>query len=285
LILTSITDNAESNLSLYHQIHVQGHESVVRCIDYCDLETENERLLVSAGGMANIKLWRIHLEAELEAKESIGFKRVTKISHLYDFKRFKIRKETPGQARVKPWLYVDLEKNPDIRFMDVVIFKSYRSGDSYNLCFACSDGAVRVFSYKLSENRLYLTNKFSYNKCLLCIKHVRGFGRSQLLGFGTDGHMLVWQLTGNKAKMDEEVAPERLEGIHQSGVNAVDIWRECEESEKIVVASVGDDTRLSLIELDLSSGIVIGEQRKVVKDMAHSSAIVGRILVVFIKIV
>ncbi len=76
------------------------------------------------------------------------------------------------------------------------------------LCFACSDGAVREFSYKLAENRLYLTSKFNYNKCLLCIKHIR----SQLFCSGTDGHMLIWQLSLAKACRAEDEVPERVEG-------------------------------------------------------------------------
>ena len=102
---------------------------MVRCLDYCDLEAPNEKLLVSAGGMANIKLRRVHLENE----EPTGkIKRVAKISHLYDFKRIKAKKGTTIN-KVKHWLYVDLEKNPDIRFMNVVVFKADGRGDSYTM--------------------------------------------------------------------------------------------------------------------------------------------------------
>jgi len=63
---------------------------------------------------------------------SVKVKRVAKISHLYDFKRIKAKKGTTIN-KVKPWLYVDLQKNPDIRFMDVVVFKADGRGDSYTM--------------------------------------------------------------------------------------------------------------------------------------------------------
>jgi len=83
--------------------------------------------------MANIKLWLVHLVNE----EIIGIKRVAKISHLFDFERIKAKKETTIN-KVKPWLYVDLEKNPDIRFMDVVVFKA--DGCAYSYTMLCLFG-------------------------------------------------------------------------------------------------------------------------------------------------
>lgn len=219
--------------------------------------------------MANIKIWKLDLNAD---------KSVAKINRLYEFKRLRIKKENPDGSKVKPWLYVDLEKNPDIRFMDVVVFKSAEAGQ-FTLCFACSDGAIRIFKYSLESNRLFLTNKFSYNKCLLCIRHLSFGGRSFLLAFGTDGHLLVWklsELSGEEA-IDDDVLPEKVESLHQSGINAVDIWRESKTSGRVRVATVGDDCRVSVLEINLNSGITHkSTERKIwKKDMAHASAISG----------
>ncbi len=245
---------------------------MVRCLSYCDLKP-NELLLVSAGGMANIKIWRLDLSAD---------KSVAQVSRLYEFKRLRIKKENPDGSKVKPWLYVDLEKNPDIRFMDVVVFKSLTESGQFTLCFACSDGAIRLFNYNLETNRLFLTNKFSYNKCLLCIRHLTFGEDSLLLAFGTDGHLLLWKLSHNDSRGEESVddellLPEKIKVLHQSGINAVDMWRATGESNLVCFATVGDDCCISLLEVDLNSDfIAASSKRRVIrKDMAHASAISG----------
>ena len=138
LILSEIADlESPERINLFHQFHLQGHESVVKCVAYCDLN-ESEILLVSAGGKANIKIWKILLDDNLSVK---------KIVHLYDFKRIKQKKEiTNGGSAIKekPWLYVDLKSNPEIRFMDAVIFRNENSEIDFTVCFCCSDGAVRL---------------------------------------------------------------------------------------------------------------------------------------------
>lgn len=154
LIVSAISEadknQNKSKLNLFHKFHLQGHDSSVKCITYCELSSE-EILLVSAGGMANIKLWKIYLEKSNQ-------KEINKITRLYEFKRLRPRKEPDeSKSKVKPWLYVDLEKNPDVRFMDVAVFKNIEN--DFTLCFACSDGAVRSVeqSVLLTLSLLYET--------------------------------------------------------------------------------------------------------------------------------
>lgn len=219
--------------------------------------------------MANIKIWKLDLNVD---------KSVAKINRLYEFKRLRIKKENPDGSKVKPWLYVDLEKNPDIRFMDVVVFKSAKAG-GFTLCFACSDGAIRIFKYSLESNHLFLTNKFSYNKCLLCIRHLIFEGKSFVFAFGTDGHLLLWKLDelSSEDAVDDDVLPEKVESLHQSGINAVDLWHVPETFGKVRVATVGDDCRVSVLEVDLKSAFTGASTKRTVfrKDMAHASAISG----------
>ena len=145
LILSEIADlENPTRINLFHQFHLQGHESVVKCIAYCDLN-ETEILLVSAGGKANIKIWKLLLDENLGAK---------KIVHLYDFKIIKQKKETTNGSGIKekPWLYVDLKSNPEIRFMDATIFRNENSEIDFTVCFCCSDGAVR---FDISLNKIF----------------------------------------------------------------------------------------------------------------------------------
>ena len=127
-----------------------------------------------------------------------------------------------------------------------------------------------------------MTNKFTYTKCLLCIRHLVYGGQSFLFGFGTDGHLLRWKLDDsnrqeNEESIDEDRPAERIEGLHQSGINAVDIFYDSALSSKALIATVGDDTRLSLLELDLAADFSGQNEHKKLfrKDMAHASAIVG----------
>ena len=158
--------------------------------------------------------------------------------------------------------------------MDLVVLNPKEANDVI-ICFACSDGYVRVFRYNLENNKLFLINKYTYSKCLLCIKCVKVLRLSQtdqydqyLLCLGTDGKLLKWKLD-----LVEEAQLEKIDNLHQSGINGVDIWQQAADSSTCLIASVGDDTRISLIEFDLSSN----EVKHVIKlDMAHSSAIVGK---------
>ncbi|CAF0856690.1 unnamed protein product [Brachionus calyciflorus] len=140
LIISKIT-NGNNSVNLIHEFHLQGHDSVVKCIDYYELN-ENEILLVSAGGKANIKIWKVFLNENSQHNDSINISRIT---NLYEFKRklSQSKKNFNNSKNEKPWLYVDLKSNPDIRFMDVCMFRSDLNSDDAILCFACSDGCIR----------------------------------------------------------------------------------------------------------------------------------------------
>ena len=255
-------------MSLEHQFHLQGHDSAVKCVDYCRL-SDQEIMLVSAGGKANIKIWKVVFKNDLQTVE--------KITHLYEFKRFIKRTLNTNE---KPWLYVDLKSNPDIRFMDVVICKHLTANNEFIICFACSDGFVRIFRYKLDTNKLFLVDKYEYNKCLFRIKHLTAINgniqESYLVCFGTDGKLLKWKLNLDEQNKNP---PElhKISGLHQSGINSVDIWEDAMmPSGKYLVATVGDDTRISILELDLNSNASPSEELSgaIKVEMAHASSIV-----------
>ncbi len=110
---------------------------MVKCVNYLDLN-DAETLLVSAGGKANIKIWKVIYDSP-----SSSSNQVQRIIQLYEFKRFfkRNQKTTSPSKNEKPWLFIDLKSNPEIRFMDVCLF--YDSNQHIILCFACSDAFVR----------------------------------------------------------------------------------------------------------------------------------------------
>ena len=267
LILTEISTSSQLDLILDHQFHLQGHDSAVKCLGYCKIN-ESELLLVSAGGKANIKIWKVSFNADL--------KKISKIVYLYEFKRL-IRKKL--NANEKPWLYVDIKSNPEIRFMDVAIFKSETECNfkDFICCFACSDGFVRIFRYDLEENKLFLLNKYEYSKCLFCIKRLKVIEENNLVSylvcFGTDGKLLKWRL--NLEENSKTFSEFEKIDLHQSGINGVDVWEDLPNSGRYSIATVGDDARISVIEFDLNTRKESAENIKIIKlDMAHASNVV-----------
>jgi hypothetical protein len=136
----------------------------------------------------------------------------------------------------------------------------------------------RIFKYNIETNKLYLTNKFLYQKCLLCIKNIIFESKFYIFCFGTDGNLLIWKISNENdesSRKDEEIIPEKIESLHQSGINAVDIWQNSDSKGRVLIATVGDDTRLSVIELDMNSDY-LSNYLITKKDMSHSSSIVGK---------
>ena len=139
--------------------------------------------------------------------------------------------------------------------MDMEVFKT---GINFTICFVCSDGLIRLFNYNLETNKLNLTNKFIYDKCLLNIKYLTIKSNNYLLTCGTDGRMVQWKLNTN-----EDISIERtFKSLHQSGINGIDLWQ---EEDQVLTASVGDDTCLTVC--NLNNDVIVKKQ------MAHASSI------------
>ena len=100
---------------LAHGHHLQGHDSVVKCMRMINVD-EKTSLLVTAGGKANMKLWKIIVN-----NENNCIKQIIQVS---EFKRF-----------------TKTTQNLDIRFMHSDIY----SADNFDffIYFACSDGFIR----------------------------------------------------------------------------------------------------------------------------------------------
>ncbi|RNA32626.1 WD repeat-containing 6 [Brachionus plicatilis] len=259
LIVTKINDDKCFNL--VHEFHLQGHDSVIKCMDFYPLN-EAEFLLITAGGKANIKIWKIIFSQNRE--------NIERIISLYEFKRKLLngaKNDSKSSISEKPWLYIDLKSNPDIRFMDVCVIK--KDSDPV-LCFACSDGCIRIFRYSIETNKLYLINKYEYPKCLLCIRRLTINDESYLLAFGTDGNLLFWRTNS----LDDQI-PQIISELNQSGINDVDLIL-LPDSRQALVATVGDDTCLSLVKIEVSTEQKVKMVSQIVKfEMSHASAIAG----------
>jgi len=96
------------------------------------------------------------------------------------------------------------------------------------------------------------------------VKYLNLNSDSYLLCSGTDGCIIIW-----KFDKDEIFLFNKIESIHQSGINSFDTWKI--NDNKILIASVGDDTLVSVTELELSNK---SNQVSIIKkDMANASSI------------
>lgn len=119
-------------------------------------------------------------------------------------------------------------------------------------------------------------NKYEYPKCLLCIRHIKlklndHLVKNYLLSFGTDGCLLFWKLN-----FIEEEKPQKIEKMNQSGINDVDVWQSL-DLDKILVVTVGDDTRISLVEIEIDKQENLRSNFEIKLDKAHASAVIGKI--------
>ena len=151
--------------------------------------------------------------------------------------------------------------------MDVEIIKM--NANEFLICFVCSDGLIRLFNFNLTTNKLnLLNNKYEHSNCYLCIKYLKLKSNAYLLCSGTDGQIQIWKFVENK---DEIFLLHKLESIHQSGVNSFDIWHLIEN--KILIASVGDDTSVCITELEIEPLIESKHVSIIKKEMANASSI------------
>lgn len=93
---------------------------------------------------------------------------------------------------------------------------------------------------------------------------------SYLFAFGTDGNLLFWRVN-----LTDDQAPQKITGLNQSGINDVDIIS-LPNSRQVMVATVGDDTSLSLVKIEISCEHKIKSVSSILKfEMSHASSIAG----------
>jgi WD40 repeat protein len=123
-----------------------------------------------------------------------------------------------------------------------------------------------LFDYNLVTNKLNLNNRYEHTNCFLCVKYLNLNSDSYLLCSGTDGCIIIW-----KFDKDEIFLFNKIESIHQSGINSFDTWKI--NDNKILIASVGDDTSVGITEIELDSSNKINQVSIIKTDMANASSI------------
>jgi hypothetical protein len=122
-------------------------------------------------------------------------------------------------------------------------------------------------------NKVKLIDSCQYDRCLLGLKCIYFNKRSYILCTSTDGHLILYRLV-NQLVTNDKKPIKIIKSIHQSGINSFDVWKNENNADEIMVASVGDDSSLSIINLKLNQEIV--NETLIKLDMVHASSIMGK---------
>ncbi|XP_054270578.1 WD repeat-containing protein 6-like [Macrosteles quadrilineatus] len=197
-----------------------NHLSSVRAVSVA--KVQNQIYLFSAGGRAQMKVWKIRLAQQVCLAE------VTSVM---------LREE----RKDKHWLNVVPISDPETRYMDLAVLPE--SDSSAYVLVACSDAYLRVFYFdsKLGEVSLFQTVE---NGCC-CLLRVSWFQHDSLtvvVTAATDGCVTFWQWP--------ECAVVCEDTVHQSGVNGLSVL--CEDG-RVVVATGGDDNCVAVSVYDVAA--------------------------------
>ena len=194
---------------------IRGHLSSVKTIKAV-LEPGGAVLLITGGGRGELRLWRL-----VEVRGQVFCR--TLASH-------RVRQELKGKKKAWRAAQSCRPSDGETRLMSV----DTEHSEEVRLWAACSDGAVRQYSYSHSQagERLELTGVGGEGSSH-CLQEVRVLGPG-LVTTNTAGHISVWSRP--ELTVRAQVRP------HQSGVNCLDLRREAQHSWLLVTG--GDDTSL-----------------------------------------
>ena len=205
---------------------LRGHLSSVRCLAV-QQEGGDSLILVSAGGRAEVRLWRLALDTE----GRIGALPLAK-------------KLLRGVDKKKPWREAAEERreDPETRVMAVSCLPG--QGGAVSVLLACSDAFLRLLRWQEGDSSLELLQEQGAGAH--CLLQVVICGAQYALTGSTGGVLCVWRVAeGVVARLTEEP-------VHQSGVNCVQV-AERGAGEHLVLTG-GDDCALVLCSLRETGG-------------------------------
>ncbi|XP_063241176.1 tRNA (34-2'-O)-methyltransferase regulator WDR6 [Bacillus rossius redtenbacheri] len=250
--------SALTSLAVLH-----GHISSVRALASWR-ESDRTSLLFSAGGRAEVRVWRLSVPEATDAVPRVSCEEVT--SHML----------RPGLKRATQ----ELQADPETRYMDVCCFPVQpqpQAGSPLAVFAACSDSFVRLLVFEPSSQRLRLAASSGFHRC--CVLKVAALppcrGRRVVLSLATDGTAAFWDLTpaGSPAC---ELVPVSTARPHHSGVNACD-WTSLGDDRYLLVTG-GDDNSLVATQLEIcahADTAAVATSREWNNATAHAAQITG----------
>ncbi|XP_055682893.1 uncharacterized protein LOC129789843 [Lutzomyia longipalpis] len=185
------------------------HISNIRAMEVINLQEEDEFLLISVGGRAQMCVTKILPRRKPQVQEFINFMLKSR-----DF----------GKNRLNQMI----DFCPETRFMCLRI-------TGMDVFVGCSDGFIRKFS--LEKDKIRFISSVFYGRCILNVQIIENFGQKVLLTMGTDGKILFWDVE----EFSEESLPFGSLQHHESGINCFDLLQ---EDGKIIILTGGDDQKI-----------------------------------------
>uniref|UniRef100_A0A1B6MKJ7 tRNA (34-2'-O)-methyltransferase regulator WDR6 n=2 Tax=Graphocephala atropunctata TaxID=36148 RepID=A0A1B6MKJ7_9HEMI len=239
--LSHLVDNRWTTPVVAH-----SHLSSVRAVAVTRFA--HQTLLFSAGGRAQLKMWRVNLNcpksASLEERSSVM-----------------LRAEKQGRH----WLSALPIPDPETRYMDLHTVQSNPS--TLLVLAACSDAYLRIFSLDSSTGELCLYKSEKSGQC--CLLRVTSFrcDVTVIVTTATDGSVTLWEL--------DSVTVFASELVHKSGVNSVSVSTQGIEEGRVLLATGGDDNTLSLRCYHIHNPLSANTITSWACSTLHSSAITG----------
>ena len=234
------------------QLVLRGHVCSVKCLATLD-EEDGSVLLVSGGGRAQLRIWRL----QERAGDLVCI-------NLADFMLCGHDKNVR-----RPWRKAQsaVKHNPVTRFLSLAVQRT--ATDLTKIFVGCSDSLLRVFEYAAGEIVLQKEVDFQEH-CILRLKLFPFANAWHLLASTTGGRVFVW-------KPDEKDWSQNFEQftIHQSGINCVDSR---EVGHSVELLSGGDDNALVLSRLEYEEGGQLAHRVVWREDSAHAAQITGVVL-------
>jgi hypothetical protein len=163
--------------------------------------------------------------------------------------------------------------------------------------FGFTISSFRVFQFDEDSRRFSLLAESSHHDhCVLCVRLLAVNCRCWLFSVGTDGRLMVWDITMCAESDDGDLGDPLMQvQLHQSGINALDIRNHNGELHVHFVTSIlqlfldlvdltcgGDDTALTFVRLQLDplQPIVV---HRAIFERAHAAQITGNVLSYYLE--
>ncbi|KAJ1815964.1 WD repeat-containing protein 6, partial [Coemansia sp. RSA 2598] len=257
------------------------HSSAIRSVLFVpdfneSISADNQAIskyLLTAGASCELRCWRLDIDRQ---------------------------SSTTTTASLLEWTAAPvLSDDCESRIMDLAIVDVSEDRQAVLVAAAYSDASICLWRLDLANNKFVCVARdpgHAHGCCVLSLSYARVAGAensdsssvSVLLSGGTDGRVLVWDLTelvsvgycpeeatGAFVPRELGVPVAAIDAVHQSGVNTMDT-RVMQEGSQIAVASGGDDNSISVFTLscaDLLSrkGVVGCDVRRY--ENAHASSV------------
>ncbi|XP_077457624.1 tRNA (34-2'-O)-methyltransferase regulator WDR6 [Stigmatopora argus] len=251
-VLSIITDHISSVRTMTSITHQDGKRSPK---DSQSLSA----LLISASGRAQLQFYRLWIGWDKQRRALIC-QVVQVASHRLD--------EHWDRKRNRHKM---VKMDPETRYMSMAVVD--HNSEAVLVALACSDGAVRLFSFSECKRQIdLLWETFYHQRCVLSVatcslQDGKGNRFSLLFSAATDGKITVWDMTHTDSALffdspsgaSSPPTPCLTISAHQSGVNSLAVWAKIQDGGCLVtVPSGGDDGQLTVSAIRLESSGRIG---------------------------